>query len=66
MTATFTAQFNTEGIFRPGDQPGRKLFERYRWWNQSGRGVGFEINLIWWYFDVEFTFAPKEADNAEI
>ncbi len=67
MTITYTAQFNTDGIFRPGDDSGRKLFERYRWWNQSGNGVGFEFNLIFFYFDIEFVFAPKkEASDVEV
>ncbi len=67
MTVTFTAQFNTGGLFRPGDDLGRKLYERYCWWNQTGNGVGFEFNLIWFYLDVEFVFAPKkEAGNAEV
>ncbi len=69
MTVTYTAQFSSSGAFDPTDQlgPERKFFEFYRWWNQIGNGVGVEFNLYWFFFSLEFVFAPKkEVSDGEV
>jgi hypothetical protein len=50
MVITYTAHFRSNWRTNAGV----KLFERFKWQNQHGKGTCYELALLWFSFGLEF------------